>query len=549
MRKVNNSGLQSTTDTNTRGVAEVLQYNQTRKVYHLTTNVELIPGESIPVTSATESLSAVPLLIQSVTTTWLGTDETLTDVWQHQADLGALNRKVTSILNRIFRATNSNSSAPAIASTITLSSAYQTLILGDGPSGYWTLGDTTYGTVVDHTGHGFTGALNGTVSLNQPSLIANATDGSMTFTSTGSTPGYVAVNNTITNGFTAFSVEIWTKFTTLPTATNPRLIANSHSDFDNTPGFELAIAGNTASWPASTTVNGIGFSLGTGSAHANLVSANAITTNAIYHLIGTWDGTTMRLYVNGFVLATTTAFAGPTLGTSTHNINIARDPNYAGDNAGCTLDEVAVYNYALTGTQVLAHYTTGSGGLYEYDSGLRGSAIASGLGTATDGILWTTNHTADTKTTTSLLQIYNSGETFGIIGTANALDCTITVRIVLNVAADVTGAFMRYTDNQNFIRINYDGAGTVAIRKRVANVSTNVATYAFTMTAGTKYWMKLNVAGTTYSAKIWQDGTTEPGYLLSGAATDAILASGKWGLYGSPTTASTIDYDQFTVST
>jgi hypothetical protein len=118
MRKVNESTLNSVADCTRRGEAEFLQYANPRAIVHLKANVELRAGYSVPVTSSTDGLNRTMLLLQQVTATWLGTNETLTDEWEYTADLGATNRTATNIISRIFRATTRGTSAPAI-STLT----------------------------------------------------------------------------------------------------------------------------------------------------------------------------------------------------------------------------------------------------------------------------------------------------------------------------------------------------------------------------------------------------------------------------------------------
>lgn len=117
MRKVNESTLNSVADCTRRGEAELIQYAGSRGIVHLKTNVELIAGYSVPVTSSTDGLNRTNLLLQQVTATWIGTDGTLTDEWEYTADLGATNRAATNIISRIFRATTRGTSAPAISTT------------------------------------------------------------------------------------------------------------------------------------------------------------------------------------------------------------------------------------------------------------------------------------------------------------------------------------------------------------------------------------------------------------------------------------------------
>jgi hypothetical protein len=114
MRKVNDGALQSVADVTGRGIAELIQYSTPRNLYHGVTNVELIYGQAIQVSSNTDNLASTSLLIQQVSAQWLGTDETLHDVWEYQVDLGAINRSASSIMSHIFRQTVKNSSAPAI---------------------------------------------------------------------------------------------------------------------------------------------------------------------------------------------------------------------------------------------------------------------------------------------------------------------------------------------------------------------------------------------------------------------------------------------------
>src|SRR5262249_47649782 len=115
-----------------RGMAEMLQYDGPRSLYNLTTNVELIAGQAIAVTSSTDGLNASVLLIQQVTATWQGTDETFTDRWEYKANLGAINRQVTNILSRLFRIANSNSSAPSINTTTLV--AFERIGITDVPA-------------------------------------------------------------------------------------------------------------------------------------------------------------------------------------------------------------------------------------------------------------------------------------------------------------------------------------------------------------------------------------------------------------------------------
>ncbi len=359
MRKVNESSLQSVTDCTNRGMAELIQYDYPRNIYHLSTNVELIPGEAIPVTSNTDGLNATTLLIQQVQATWMGTDETLKDVWEYQADLGAINRAATNILSRIFRATNSNSSAPAISATTlavfeklgivdtagqgTTSTTYAATILGDGPIAYYRLGELSGTTADDFSGHGYQGTLHGGVTLNQSPLLSNGdTDRSMSFN--GST-GYISLPTALipTGSGHAWSLECWCRVTSLPSNT-----------WNSMVNMGAVSNGTLAGIYINNTSGTVKFAIGVGG--TNSFSSGTVATNTTYHVVGTYDGTSIRLYVNGSLVG------GPlaaTVNLGTTYASIGADGSPAQEFFPGTIDEAAYYNYALSSTQITNHYNTG----------------------------------------------------------------------------------------------------------------------------------------------------------------------------------------------
>ena len=82
---------------------------------------------------------------------------------------------------------------------------------------------------------------------------------------------------------------------------------------------------------------------------ANAYGTGALPLNAWSHLAGTYDGTTMRLYVNG-VLVSSQAQTGP-IATSTGALSIGGDTT-AGQYWSGMIDEVRVYNRALSAAEI-----------------------------------------------------------------------------------------------------------------------------------------------------------------------------------------------------
>ncbi len=87
----------------------------------------------------------------------------------------------------------------------------------------------------------------------------------------------------------------------------------------------------------------------------DLDSKNTVAVNTWYHVVGTYDGTNFDLYVNGSLESHTT-FSGTIL-TTTIAMTIGQVlPNNAAYNFKGTLDEIRIYNRALSAVEVLLLY-------------------------------------------------------------------------------------------------------------------------------------------------------------------------------------------------
>lgn len=364
MRKVNDSTLASTTDATTRGLEELLLYDFPRKIYHLTTNQELITGESVQLTSATENLSAATLLVQQVTANWIGTNETLDDYWEYKADLGATNRAATNMISRIFRTTQTGTSAPAIATTTeaiienpiniveaiattSVSSNYLTTLQGDGPVAVYALNEIT-GTIADDTGgNAYQGTLNGGITQGTTGLLVDAADSSKTaWTFNGST-GYVSLPTTLipTGSGHAWSLEAWIKINSLP-ASNAFMAIVAIGTNANLQSAQIKLHNNGGTQRfLLSTFNGD-------------IEAGTPATGTTYHMVGTYDGTSTRLYVNNSLIAGPTAFT-VSLGTAYASIGADGASGSVIDFFNGVIQYAAIYNVALSSTQISNHYHAG----------------------------------------------------------------------------------------------------------------------------------------------------------------------------------------------
>lgn len=73
-----------------------------------------------------------------------------------------------------------------------------------------------------------------------------------------------------------------------------------------------------------------------------------------HHLAGTYDGTQLKLYVDGELKSTSDHF-GP-IGVSQSNVNIGRNSDMADRLYSGAIDDVRIYNYALSENDVAAIY-------------------------------------------------------------------------------------------------------------------------------------------------------------------------------------------------
>ena len=218
---------------------------------------------------------------------------------------------------------------------------YPTLILGDGPAGYWRLDEGSGTSAADSSGNGNVGVYQNGVSLGAPGLISGG-DAAASFDGTNQkvlVPDSVSVSPT-----TAVSVEAWMNGLSLPSS----------------PGNYRTVAFKPHSyWLRIEDIAGVDrarfYVSDGGSYHGVTATGVALSPGSTYHLVGTFDGTTLRVYVNG-VQQGSASYTGA-IDDSTTGLWIDQD---GGNGVPGRLDEVAIYGQALTPTQIQTHYTVGA---------------------------------------------------------------------------------------------------------------------------------------------------------------------------------------------
>jgi hypothetical protein len=104
--------------------------------------------------------------------------------------------------------------------------------------------------------------------------------------------------------------------------------------------------------------NKLAFTLYNGSTGENLMSDDSINFNEWFLFVATWDGTTKRIFINGKDQSTTQTLTG----------NINAYFNYIGREGGNffngLIDEVQIYNVAISESEIEQNYLSGLNNLY-----------------------------------------------------------------------------------------------------------------------------------------------------------------------------------------
>ncbi len=226
---------------------------------------------------------------------------------------------------------------------------YPAEVLADGPLAYYRLNENLASPVYDNatnigslgsaaTGH-YSGATTHPVAgaiVSQPGNQAASFQG-----------GSVGVTfQSGLNVSSPFTVELWTK----PDDTGATKCVASSIKLGNS-GWLFYNSLTAGQWTFRTI---------DGSSVNDNATGGTVTVGAWHHIVGVWDGTKNRLYVNGALVASNTAATTflPVTDTTVPLTFGARSDNtfvYAG-----SIDEVAYYPSALSDSQILAHYQAGT---------------------------------------------------------------------------------------------------------------------------------------------------------------------------------------------
>jgi hypothetical protein len=206
-------------------------------------------------------------------------------------------------------------------------------VLDDTPAAYWRLGEASGPTAASQTGVA-AGAYLGGVTFGRQGMVAGDPDTAVLLNGTNAT---VRTSDAAAlNSRTGLAIEAWVKPTTLPISSSTILRKDGQ--------YLLRITSTGAlifrTWKG-------------GASRESSTSGNVLQAGRWSHVVATWDGATVVIYVDGVAKATA-AQSSP--------IDTTNNALYIGSVWGSydwldgALDEVAVYGHSLTSARVQAHF-------------------------------------------------------------------------------------------------------------------------------------------------------------------------------------------------
>jgi len=217
---------------------------------------------------------------------------------------------------------------------------------GGGPIADYRFDEISPGVVSDSSGNSLNGTATGGITVGGAGKVCNA------YNFNGSS-GYVAVSNNALLNQTKVTVMAWVRHGSAAMKNWEAIIAKGDS------AYRLHLNGG-CSINTPNPAKGFSFGINGGCSNADINSGTVPGANTWYHVVGTYDGASIKIYLNG-VLMKSAAYAG--------SINSNTFPLYIGDNSqnkgrfwSGDIDEVKIYSGALTGAQIASGYANENAG-------------------------------------------------------------------------------------------------------------------------------------------------------------------------------------------
>lgn len=296
-----------------------------------------------------------------------GTSPTSVDASATAATVYALNPGTNYTFTVVANSADGPGQVSAASGSITPtgnSNVYKTAVLGDSPTAYWRLDESSGTSAADATGHGNTATYNGGYTLGQLGLLASDPDAGVVLNGSS---GYISAPTlTPLQGDNTRTVELW--FQTTDSRQQPLFDSGAYS---NLADFMIGL----------TTTNGVGGSPAQNTPGAYLQLYNDdmyvpglnLADGRAHQILVTLSGTTVYFYVDGQLPAgyvygpsswsalLAQPFSLPSTPNSTSNAILIGQSRGQLSGSGSTwfdgtVDDVSVYSTALSASQVATHW-------------------------------------------------------------------------------------------------------------------------------------------------------------------------------------------------
>lgn len=218
--------------------------------------------------------------------------------------------------------------------------AYAQVVAADSPAAYWRLGDSSQATTAaDASGNGRSLSVNGAVGFGASAGLSGDPD---TATSFDGSSSYLSVADASwLDPASGFSVEVWVK----SSSSSGTVVAKPYA-LGSSVSYALLVSGGYAVAAVDSTGGPV-----------TATSASRIDDGQWHLLDLTFDGSSLRLYVDG--ASPVSSSVSGTLQFASNALQVGRQDGTGGWFAG-SIDDVAFYATALTGSQIAAHNAAGT---------------------------------------------------------------------------------------------------------------------------------------------------------------------------------------------
>jgi len=159
---------------------------------------------------------------------------------------------------------------------------------------------------------------------------------------------YVEIPNDASLNPSVITIDMWFYATDITSQLYPPIVKKSAVN----DGYAFEINSDDSNLRFWVYVSGVGW---------RQSAAVPVSTNTWYHAAGTYDGSEIKIFLNGQAQGSPTSASG-TINPSPSPLNIGRDPSNTGRFFEGYIDEVEIYSRALTADEIGAIYAAGSSG-------------------------------------------------------------------------------------------------------------------------------------------------------------------------------------------